>query len=189
MSKVKFGLKNAHFAKITYSSGGSATYGTPVAMPGSVNLSLSPKGDATEFYADDGLYFTGSVNMGYSGTLEMALIPDSFKTEILGDVLDNTTKTLIENASAKPAHFALLFEVDTDVKARRVVMYDCVATRSAVGSQTKTQSTNPVTETLNLVCVPRADGIVKLQSTDTTPPATYDAWYDAVIVPGTVVTT
>lgn len=181
-NKVKFGLKNVHYAKITYGSGGAITYGAPVAFPGAVSLSLDPQGDATEFYADDGLYYTGAANVGYKGSFEAALVPQSFKTDILGDIVDEND-VLVEQIDTPVVHFALLFEIDGDAKARRVVLYDCTATRASVGSQTKTNSTSPQTETMTITVVPTADGYVKGQTTDDTAKATYDAWYTAVTVP------
>lgn len=187
-NKVKFGLKNVHYAKITYGAGGSITYATPVAFPGAVNLSLDPQGDTTDFYADDGLYYTGAANVGYKGTFEAALVPDGFKTTILGDVVDSNG-LLIEQTDKPTEHFALLFEIDGDVKARRVVLYDCTATRSAVASQTKTNSTSPITETMTITVVPTKDGYVKGQTTDTTSTSDYNNWYNAVKEPSVAVTT
>lgn len=187
-NKVKFGLKNVHYAKITYGAGGAITYATPVPFPGAVSLSLDPQGDTTEFYADDGLYYTGAANVGYKGSFEAALVPQGFKVDILGDVVDEND-VLIEQVDQPVVHFALLFEIDGDVKARRVVLYDCSATRASVGSQTKNNSTTPQTESMTITVVPTAEGYVKGQTTDATAKATYDAWYDAVTVPDIAVTT
>lgn len=49
-NKVNFGLKNAHYVPITVDEEtGLDVYGTPVKMPGSVELSLEPRGDMVEF--------------------------------------------------------------------------------------------------------------------------------------------
>jgi phi13 family phage major tail protein len=75
-NKVKYGLKNVHYAVITESSG-AVSYGTPVHIPGAVNLTLSPVGEKVRFAADDREdYFAENINNGYDGNLEMALIPD-----------------------------------------------------------------------------------------------------------------
>ena len=75
-NKVKFGLKNCHYAKATLDPDTNAvTFGTPVAIPGAVNLSLDPEGDTEPFYADDMVYYTTVANNGYSGDLEIMATP------------------------------------------------------------------------------------------------------------------
>ena len=84
MAKVKFGFKNCYYATVTENEG-VYTYGTPVRLAGAVSMSLDPSGDTTEFYADDTKYFSDENNNGYEGSLELAMIPDSFKKDILGE--------------------------------------------------------------------------------------------------------
>ena len=63
-NKVKFNICNVHYALITVSEEGEVTFGTPVAMPGAVSLSLEPNGEPSNFYADGYAYYTISNNMG-----------------------------------------------------------------------------------------------------------------------------
>ena len=101
-NKVKFGLKNCHYAKATLDPDTNAvTFGTPVAIPGAVNLSLDPEGDTEPFYADDMVYYTTVANNGYSGDLEIALIPDSFRKDILKETEDSNG-VLVEDSTVEP---------------------------------------------------------------------------------------
>ena len=61
-NKVKFNIKNCHYAPVD----SDGKYGTPIAMPGAVNLSLSVQGELSKFYADGIAYYTSSSNGGYS---------------------------------------------------------------------------------------------------------------------------
>ena len=79
-NKIKYGIRSVYYAVATEGTGGALTYATPVALPGAVNLTLSQEGEQNTFYADDVAYFTSNSNNGYSGTLEVALIPDSFRS-------------------------------------------------------------------------------------------------------------
>ena len=87
-NKVKFGLSNVHIAPITSTSGSSYTYDTPFAVKGAVNLTLDPEGDSADFYGDNTKYFTDAANQGYTGSLEIAMITDEFRTKILGESTD-----------------------------------------------------------------------------------------------------
>lgn len=180
-NKVMFGLKNAHYAKVTFGTDGSITYGTPVALPGSTELSLDPRGDMTEFYADDMLYYSADNNQGYDGTLTLANIPESFATDILGEVKDADDAVITEKADAKGSYFALMFEFDGDVKKIRHVFYYCKASRPSIGSSSKTDSVEPNTNELTFVASPRpTDLSVKTKTTTTTSDTIYNAWYSSV---------
>ena len=126
-NKVKFNLKNVHAAKLTEKEEGGSTkfeYGVPKAIPGAVSISLDAEGESSPFYADGIVYFRSVTNNGYSGDLEMALIPEWFRTEILQEKLD-AKGVLVENSSvAESVKFALLFEFDGDINAIRHVLYN-----------------------------------------------------------------
>jgi len=179
-NKITFGLKNVRYAPFTVAAG-VITYGTPIPMPGGIELGLEPRGDMTEFYADDILYYSASNNQGYDGTLSIANIPEQFLIDALGEEKDSTDMVMTEKASSVGKPFALLFEFDGDAKAIRHVLYNCSASRPKVGSSTKTNTTEPNANELTFVASPReTDLAVKTKTTVTTPTAIYDAWYTDV---------
>ena len=181
MSKVKFGFKNAYYSKITEEDG-KIKYGTPVKIPGAVSMTLSPAGEDVEFYADDSLYFGESTNNGYDGNIEFALIPESFKKDILGETLDSGN-VIVENATAVTNPFALMCEFTTDGGARKFVFYNCIAKRPELAATTKSATKEISTETLDLMIRPRTDGVVKASTSDTTTEEVKNAWYTAVYEP------
>ena len=182
VNKIKYGLKNVH-AAIQTETEGAYTYAAPTAIPGAVSLSLEAQGEAEPFYADDCEYYVSAGNNGYSGDLEIALIPEWFRTNILQETKDSNG-VLVETSDGKEAvKFALLFEFAGDVKATRHVMYNCTVARPAVGSQTKEENIEPQTESLTITSKPRTDGLVKSKTGDTTATATYEGWYNEVYVP------
>ena len=180
-NKVKFGLKNVHYAVATVGEEG-VTYAAPVPIPGAVNLSLSASGDTTPFYADDGKYFDSTANNGYEGDLEIALVPDTFRTDVLGESLD-AKKVMFEKTDAETKPIALLFEFAGDKHATRHVLYFCSVNRPNVESGTIAESKEVKTETLSITAS-AAPGhtVVKAKSTAETDSTTYEGWYDAVYV-------
>lgn len=147
-NKIKYGLKNVYYAVATIAADGSATYAAPVALPGAVSLSMDPQGELTPFHADNIVYYMSSSNNGYEGDLTLAMVPDSFKKDVLGYVED-TKKVLVEDADAEPAHFALLFQFEGDAKAIRRVLYNCVAGRPTDNGNTKEENVSPETDQLS----------------------------------------
>ena len=115
-TKVKYNLKNAHYALLTIAEDGSVSYGDPKAIPGSVSISLDANGEPENFYADGIAYYVINNNMGYEGDLELALIPEDFRTEILKEELDDNG-VLIENAQVNwnPLHYSLSLMATRDI--------------------------------------------------------------------------
>lgn len=183
-NKVKYNLKNVYAAKLTETTSeeGVTTYSydTPKAVPGAVSISLSAEGETNPFYADGIVYFRTISNNGYSGDLELALIPEWFRTEILGETKDEKGVLVEHSEVTESVKFALLFEFDGDVNAIRHVLYNCSASRPSIESQTKEENVEPGTETLTLTADPRADGLVKARTGDTTDADTYSGWYTSV---------
>jgi phi13 family phage major tail protein len=181
-NKVKFNICNVHYALIESSNNGEITFGTPVPMYGAVSLSLDPNGEPESFYADGIEYYIISNNMGYDGDLEVALIPESFRTDVLKETADDN-KVLVETANAETASFALLFEFDGDIRKIRHVMYNCSAARPKIESKTNEESREVQTETLSIQARPLASGYVKAKTGDKTIKQVYDDWYKEVYMP------
>jgi len=148
-NKIRYGIKGCYYAVATIAADGSATYSTPVALPGAVSISLDAQGETTPFYADNIVYYTSVANNGYEGDLELAKVPDSFLTDCLGYVADENS-VLVEDANATPVHFALLFQFEGDVNAKRHVLYNCVATRPTISGNTKAENVEPETESITI---------------------------------------
>lgn len=159
-NKVKFGLSNVHIAKITEADG-AITYGTPFAMPGAKSLTADPEGDTTKFYADNIVYYVANSNQGYAGDLEIAMLVEEFFTEILGQQKD-TNGALFESADDVNARFALMGEIDGDVRKRRFVYFDCTATRPGSEMNTIEESKEPQTDKVSISMSPRStDKVIK----------------------------
>ena len=186
-NKVHFGLKNVHYAKITYSSTGVPSWGTVEAVPGAVSLTLSKEGSDTDFYADDMKYFHLSGNNGYSGTLEMADFPIKMRQDLWNQTVTTTSKLLIEDVDAQPAEFALMFEIDGDQEPDRYCFYRCQASRPDVASATKAETTEVQTQSCDLTVMPvlyagnTLNGKVYYRTTVDTPSATYTSFYSSVL--------
>lgn len=182
-NKVKFGLNKVHWAKITaWSDEGVPTFATPVRLPGAVSLSIDANGEASNFYADNGVYYVINNNSGYEGDLEIALITTDFAIDILGETLDSKG-VLVERNDAELAQFALLFEFEGDKNKIRHVLYCCSASRPATESSTTEEETEVKTETLSLKATALPSGLVKSRTCESTDQTTYDNWYNAVYMP------
>lgn len=180
-NKVCFGLKNVHYAVISYSDQGVASFGTPKAIKGAVNLTMSPAGDVSPFYADNITYYQSIANNGYSGDLEIAKIPDEMLTDVWGMTLGSTSKVISE-ATAEPKEFALLYQIDGDQEEEYYVLYRCIGTRPGVGSSTITATKEPQTQTTSITAMPMANGLVSARTTKDTPAATKSGWFSSVFV-------
>lgn len=177
-NKVKYGLSNCYYSVITYGDNNAVTFGTPVAMPGAVSISLSGTGDdATIFYADNIEYFKTYGTKGYEGDLELAEVPDTFKEDVLGETV-TTEGVHTENANAPVVEFALLFQFEGDKKATRHIMYRCTASRPDVASTTIGETADPQTETITINASPLADGRIKARCYEDS--TAYATWFTTV---------
>ena len=183
-NQVKYNLKNVHYAK----NNGDGTFGTATSVPGAVNINLDPQSESYTFYADGDEYYELEFNNGYEGDLEMALIPDGFRTSMLGEVVDNNGN-LVELDGTEKDHFALGFQIDGDKKERLYWYYDCTASRIAETSKTKEGTIEVQTEKMTIRIKPEkhltygGKHPVRIRNTDANTTSTVGSWFSAVVTP------
>lgn len=184
-NKIKFGIRNCYYAARTETTGGAYTYGSPVKLPGAVSISLAPAGESNSFYADDVEYFRTDANNGYTGDLEIAVIPDAFRQLAFGETAD-TNNVLLEDADGIGGEFALGFEIQGDEKKNLFWFFNCVASRPDVNATTKEASIDPQTDTINISCRPDENYIIRAKTMESASTSTLSGWFSAVYAYPTV---
>lgn len=178
-NKVHYDLVDVHVAPLTFENG-VPSFGAPEALPGSISMDLAAQGSAVKLRADGMVYYQTNSNDGYSGDLNLAMVPDWFRQKYLGETIAETDKVQVENAEAEPQPFALLYGFKYDKKRRRHVLYSCMASRPGIKGENKESEKEPDTESLTLSCVPLPNGDVKASTTVDTPENVYAGWMKAV---------
>ena len=198
-SKVFYGLCNVHYAKITESTNPdtgvvTTSYATPKSWPGSVAMQLDPSGNPTFFSADNIAYYALPNNRGYEGDYECASIPEDVQLDTMGRVKDDNG-LIIETDKDEVSYFALLFEFETDISARRYCFYKvCLAQRPSVASETVdvNNDLSVKTEKVKFRAVPRTDAVtidgvekhlIKCCTSKDTDPEAYANFYTSVPEP------
>ena len=186
-NKIKYGLKNVHYAIATIGNDGEPTYGAVKPFPGAISVSLEPQGERYVLHADNIEYYVNNDNQGYEGDLETALITEAVAMDLLGEEKD-ADKILYEEADAAAIHFALLFQFEGDAKGIRHVFYNCTAARPTTGSETKGESIEAKTETLTITAKSAyfsavEKNVVKARTADDTSDTIYNGWCSDVHTP------
>lgn len=180
-NKVHYALTNVYIATLEMDmEAGTVTFGNPKRLLGAVSMDLSAQGDVIKLRADGMDYYVVNSNNGYQGDLNIARIPDWFRSDILGDTISATDKVLVETTTQEPKAFAMLFEFLGDVKGTRHVLYNCAASRPNIKGENKDNLKDPDTDTLSLTASPLQDGKVKASTTAETPEDVYKNWFQKV---------
>lgn len=184
MAKVKFGLKNVHYAVWDSTTN---EFKTPVKAPGAKKLSVEYDGDVTNFYADDVVYATFVDSSSIKGELELADSEEQMLIDLLGYIDDSGV--LLEDMGGTGAEFALLFEVNGDPYKRRCVYYSCKLSRPSTEANTKEESTEPDTDSYSfsaagkLLKVKGEEKSISKATVKSTDKAKYDAFFEKVLLP------
>jgi phi13 family phage major tail protein len=155
-NKVSFGLTNVYYSKLTTSEGVD-TYGSPTRLYGAQEFSSEVIGGSERIYADDSVIATLSQNAGRNITLKLTELDNEFKTAILGYVA-LANGNLVEVTNTKTSKFALGFEFQGDVEARRVWFYKCSVTPINESTKTKGESAEANSISLSIVAEPISVG-------------------------------
>lgn len=177
-NKVQFGLDKLAYAVITMTDG-VESFGTPVTVPGAVSISMDPEGDETVFYADNVRYYVTNNNSGYSGSIEIAKVPE----QMLEDVFSITTdanKVQIESESDEVKEVALLGRFSGDKNKNNFVLYRCTLSRPSASHNTTENTKEPQTVTIDFTAIPMSNDRIKATTTSETAEAIKEAWYNAV---------
>lgn len=150
-----------------------------MAIPGAVSISFEQQGELTPFWADGIKYYVSASNGGYEGDLEVAMIPDQFRKDVLREVEDKN-KVLFENANVNAVEFALGFQIDGDKIPTLFWFYNCTATRPSVESSTTEDTKEPITDTLTVSCASTEDGTVRAKTTPDSYEQVKDTWFTEV---------
>lgn len=148
-NKVRFGLSGVAFGTYTVASDGTVTLGSKVDVKGAVNLTLDPESAESTFWADNQKYLYKNQDNGYTGTLEMAKFPDTFKTSFMNYVpMTGGGVGEVKTMSNKAVY--MIFEVQGDVQARRTIVYNIELGRITANPSTQQDTIEPTTESLAL---------------------------------------
>lgn len=179
------GLSNVHYSVVTETTDSktgevATTYGTVKAWKGAVGISFDSEASLDNFFADNGVYAVTSKNSGYTGSLEIAQIPDDVYTDVYGQT-KSTDGLITETDTDVKKYIALMFEFATDTQARRVCFYKVALSLPTVEGNTDEDTIEVQTRTLDLTAVPRPDD-GKIKTFTTVDATAYATFYNAVPV-------
>lgn len=146
-NKVEFGISQLHVGTYEDDGEGNVTLGTPYHQKGAVSFAPEEQSEATNFYADNIVYYSGYSGGSFEGDLEVAKFDDAFKTAFLGyKTLRNGGLANVKNATKPNVYIA--FQVEGDAESRRIIMYNCSLGGITREFNTIEETKEPTTETL-----------------------------------------
>lgn len=148
-NKVEFGISQLHVGTYSVSDQGVVSLGEPYLQKGAVHVTLEPSGDTNIFYADNVAYYSSKTSQGFEGEIEVARFDDAFKEKFLGYLeLDDGGIGHVKGASVPNVY--IMFQVEGDVEARRVIVYNVSLGQISREYNTIEEDREPVTETMDI---------------------------------------
>lgn len=101
-NKSYIGVDRVHYALVTQDDSSAYAAGTPVALPGAVNINAAPKSNSKTQYADNQPFDSMSSEGETELESEMTGVPLSVLAILLGRVYDAATGRLFDNGGTPP---------------------------------------------------------------------------------------
>lgn len=195
-NKYHYDVKNCHYCPGTRNDDGTITYEETVKpLHGLRSMEMSAEGDLTKIRADGIDYLVITSNDGYSGNFTFVKVDDTFKTDCLGEIVDEKSGIQYEDADADPRPFAVMGEFKGDREGIRWIYYNCVATRPNHAGENKDNQKEPDEEELSVTASPlpivingEEKNIVRGGITKSMNEVTYNEWFKQVCIPGKEIT-
>ena len=187
MSRI-IGCKSLHLAEVTKDDATSTTWGTPVAVPSLISLSITDQKENVTFFSDDTIEEVIPAFTGKEVEVELGYLTPEIEALISGNVYENGMYT--QSANANAGEFALLFKAPLSKGGERMVcLYKGVLAKDESEYKGKGESIESSTIKLKGVFMPLlSNGLVEIKAdsndVNLTAPeqAVVDAWFTTVPV-------
>lgn len=181
---VNWGLAASGWFKITVDEDGKDVYGEVTKFVGNRQINFTPAGELVNVYADGTTILVGKNNNGYTGSIESTFLDEEFLEWALSEVSD-AKKVQYEIQEPVINRFGLVWEWVGDKSRTRHVMYNVTANRPDINATTAGDggTKSAQYQTISLIAIPRADGLVKARTGADIDQAVYDAWFTTVYDP------
>ena len=155
---IQIGVKDLHIALMTTEDTilQNATYASPIAVPGAMEVGFEPSGTNTVIYADDGSYEVISGNGPTKVSLSIAELGNYVYSLLMGNSYNSASDSLVAKSTDTKPYFALGFKsVKADGNYRFVWLYKGKAMPPKESYKTKKDSAEANTPTLEIEFIDR----------------------------------
>ena len=189
--KIRFGVSEVAFAPYDDTT---SKYDAWIDLPGATQLTLNPEGSTQSVYADNIVYYTGTKNSGYTGTITLVDIPDTLRTTVFGE--GSKDGMVYETTDALPKSGCLRFKVDGNIRNERTELLNTTLSRPSGDNSTNENSLSVKNFSMDFTAIGRdltvdkaTKNVVKVTVEDSTEgKASYDKMLTEVVTPADTTT-